>query len=460
MNMASLLAAYRRSVCFSILAFFAFLAPSLILAQDFTGDGPFEISTETGLRAFAAAVNDGNDFSGKTVKLTADIALFEEWIPIGNCTVEDYDVEGSSFKGVFDGQYHKILNLSVKKESEYAVAGLFGCVEDAEIKNIGVVNADIEANGEEGEARAGILAGNINGTVTISNSYATGKISGFYNPDAFMGMFWLGGLVGYADGSFLIENSYAIATIYADVLSNDDMDVRGGLVGATGYSGDGGEIKSSYAVGTFEDSEASFSFIGGILGYAMLDVVATSVYYNQSGADDGEGIGEDIGDVTALTDTELKTQAKFSGFDFEDIWGIAATVNQGYPYLLAFHFDPNEPITCQENQHLDGENCVPNVITCPEGQQLEGGNCVPTTPIRSLPQLANQISVQTTGKTIVLGNLPGNAKVEMYNMQGKRVYTGNSANLQTLSISVQAKGFYIVKVSLGSEKKTLRVSVM
>jgi len=74
--------------------------------------------------------------------------------------------------------------------------------------------------------------------------------------------------------------------------------------------------------------------------------------------------------------------------------------------------------------------------------------------------LANQISVQTTGKTIVLGNLPGNAKVEMYNMQGKRVYTGNSANLQTLSISVQAKGFYIVKVSFGSEKKTLRVSVM
>ena len=459
MSMASfLLAAYRRSVCFSILAFFAFLAPSLALAQDFTGNGPFEISTETGLRAFAAAVNGGNNFSGKTVKLTANIVLLEDWIPIGNCTVEFYDVEGSSFKGIFDGQYHKIFNLSVKKESKYTVAGLFGCVEDAEIKNIGVVNADIEANGEE-EARAGILAGNIAGTVTISNSYATGGVYGSYYGDDVSGMIWLGGLVGYAGGEFLIENSYVIANIRSHGLDPNDLNAIGGLIGATSFMGAEGKIKSSYTVGTFSN-EGSYTFMGGIVGYDMDEgIVATSVYYNQSGAEEEDGGGGSIDGVTALSDTELKIKAKFAGFDFEDIWGIDATVNQGYPHLLAFPFDTDEPITCQEGELLEGENCVPNVITCPEGQHLEDGNCV-STPIRSLPQLANQISVQTTGKTIVLGNLPGNAKVEMYNLQGKRMYSANSGNSQSLKIFAQTNGVYIVKISLGSEKKTLRVSVM
>jgi hypothetical protein len=439
MNMASLLAAYRRSVFFSILAFFAFFAPSLILAQDFTGDGPFEISTEIGLRAFAAAVNDGDDFSGKTVRLTSDITLTGNWVPIGNGEGSYFGLEGNPFKGIFDGQYHKIFELYVNKNDEHNLAGLFGFAEDAEIKNIGVINANVTANGDgyDNDSRAGILIGHTQGSVIISNSYATGEVSGYYWDD-WGGMIWLGGLVGYADGSLVIENSYAITVINGYGSDDYDMNSLGGFVGAA--SGDAElQIKYSYAISNMSAPGGEYDYIGGILGYNMSDNAEMISVYYKAGVD-AKGEGKSIGG-TALTDTELKTQTKFAGFDFEDIWGIDAAVNQGYPHLLAFHFDPNEPITCPEGEHIEGENCVP-------------------TPIRSLPQLANQISVQTTGKTIMLGNLPGNAKVEMYNLQGKRVYAGNSANLQTLSISVQAKGFYIVKVSLGSEKKTLRVSVM
>jgi hypothetical protein len=69
-----------------------------------------------------------------------------------------------------------------------------------------------------------------------------------------------------------------------------------------------------------------------------------------------------------------------------------------------------------------------------------------STPIR-LPQIANgKILAQATGNAILLQNLPQGAKIEAYNLQGKRIYFGNSGNSQTLKIQVQTKGMYIVKV--------------
>jgi hypothetical protein len=72
------------------------------------------------------------------------------------------------------------------------------------------------------------------------------------------------------------------------------------------------------------------------------------------------------------------------------------------------------------------------------------------TPIR-LPQVANgPLFVYASGNDIVLQNLPSNAKIGVYNLQGKQVYLGNSGNSQTLQIAVRTKGMYIVKA--GTEK--------
>jgi hypothetical protein len=48
---------------------------------------------------------------------------------------------------------------------------------------------------------------------------------------------------------------------------------------------------------------------------------------------------------------------------------------------------------------------------------------------------------------ILLQNLPQNAKVEVYNLHGKRIYSANSENSQILKILVQTKGMYIIKVN-------------
>jgi M6 family metalloprotease-like protein len=68
------------------------------------------------------------------------------------------------------------------------------------------------------------------------------------------------------------------------------------------------------------------------------------------------------------------------------------------------------------------------------------------TPTRLSQTTISYIRVQATSNSVVLKNLPKNAKVEIYNLQGKRIYSGNSENSQILAIPIQTKGIYIVSV--------------
>lgn len=83
------------------------------------------IDNKTDFVNFATSVNNGDDYTGVTVSLNADIDLNnEDWCPIGT---PQYP-----FKGTFDGQNHTVSNLRVNIEAQldydyyYYVAGLFG----------------------------------------------------------------------------------------------------------------------------------------------------------------------------------------------------------------------------------------------------------------------------------------------------------------------------------------------
>jgi hypothetical protein len=78
----------------------------------------------------------------------------------------------------------------------------------------------------------------------------------------------------------------------------------------------------------------------------------------------------------------------------------------------------------------------------------------PTFSNRENPKIG-RIGVQTKGNYILLENLPKNAKVEVYNLQGKLIYSAHPENPQILRIGVQTKGMYIVKIA----NQTLRVVV-
>ena len=98
-----------------------------------TEDKPdLEIGTLAELQAFAAAVDSGSTYDGKTVVLTADIdASGVVWNPIGE------KADNKSFKGTFDGQGHTVT-FAVKSASGYN--GLF-CYNFGTIKNVKIAGS-------------------------------------------------------------------------------------------------------------------------------------------------------------------------------------------------------------------------------------------------------------------------------------------------------------------------------
>lgn len=162
-----------------------------------------EIGTVDQLKAFRDAVNSGNQYAGKTVKLTADLDLSGEanWKPIGNLVA----YPGQSFNGIFDGDGHTISNLTVNDNTpNYAVAALFGSVVNGTIKNLTVKDVNITST----HYAAGIVAYTSNGP-TIENCHVIGGtikstpeiVNGSYdNGDK------VGGIMGYATASSTINN--------------------------------------------------------------------------------------------------------------------------------------------------------------------------------------------------------------------------------------------------------------
>ena len=175
-------------------------------------DTSFTLSSGEQLAGLAALVNDGNDFSEKTIQLSQDIDLDNrEWSPIGK--------SDKPFKGTFDGQTHKVSNLKIASAS-LKDAGLFGAVSDSAIQNLSIQNADITVS--EG---AGALVGSVAGNTTIKKcDAADGKIQG--NLD-------VGGLAGNAGAGTAFVTCKVINSTVSAVQNGTSQEYpyAGGIVG-------------------------------------------------------------------------------------------------------------------------------------------------------------------------------------------------------------------------------------
>ena len=166
----------------------------------------YTVDSGSDLAWLAAAVNgtlptrasENIDFNGETFTLTSDIDLGGyEWTPI---SMSNDLSGGKSFRGTFDGNGHTISGLTVNQKE---VAGLFGYVYAATIKNVTVANASINSNHFAGGIVGWVLntTGNIqvpfvlenchvkNSTITASAELVNGE---WDNGDK------VGGLIGYA----------------------------------------------------------------------------------------------------------------------------------------------------------------------------------------------------------------------------------------------------------------------
>lgn len=112
--------------------------------------------------AFCNDVNGGNNYTGKYVKLAANIDLTgKAWTPIGNTTSST----GTVFSGIFDGGNFTISNLSGDN-------GLFGYINNGTVKNL-TINANIIVKDSDGK----VVVAEKDGTYKLINGNYTYVIS-------------------------------------------------------------------------------------------------------------------------------------------------------------------------------------------------------------------------------------------------------------------------------------------
>ena len=225
--------------------------------------------------------NIRNNLNGKYILMDdIDLSSFSNWDPIGNDSIH--------FTGTLEGNGFVIENLTINRSYGRDI-GLFGYIDNAEIRNIGLENINII-----GDSRIGGLVGTqtsgtisncyTNGTLQIGSfcgglaGYNTGTITDSYSKVSIPSSKEIvGGLVGYNTGT--ITNSFSSGVI------NGDSDVGGlvgrniGIVSNCHFTGDVsgidyvGGLTGKIYVGTIENSYSTGTvtggneYIGGLVGY-------------------------------------------------------------------------------------------------------------------------------------------------------------------------------------------------
>ena len=200
----------------------------------------FTLQTPGELRGFAQLVNGGNDFSGRTVKLGADIDVSNDtWTPIASTSK-------TPFKGTFDGAGKKITYQI--EECDKADMALFGYLDGAELKNLTAAGRN-----------SAKTASNIKGTAGLCASAANSRITGCINEvELLQGGKKVAGIAGTATNSVIkncVNKADITGTSAAGIVAGIVGDSTGNIVG-----------KCTYIRGCRNEGRITGSKAGGIVG--------------------------------------------------------------------------------------------------------------------------------------------------------------------------------------------------
>ena len=212
-----------------------------------TAEDPYLIGNEEELRAFAEMATAEN-YEG-CAKLTADIELTKNWTSIKSPSVS------TAYKGVFDGDGHKISNVTISGSGEQ---GFFGFVKGGTIKNLTIIGSVTSNNNCAGGVVGKLAYGNIEncsfkGEIITSESARNG---------------YAGGVVGYEgySGTATLTSSVSGCSNYGSVTGN----YAGGITGYAKF----GTIINCYNSGSISGTSRS----GGIAGQAQNNVTIENAY--------------------------------------------------------------------------------------------------------------------------------------------------------------------------------------
>ena len=241
---------------------------------------PYIIFTPEDLAQLATLVNEGySDYDKKHYKLGNDIDLSDYgenfndgagWIPIEK-----------SFKGVFDGDNKKITGLYINNTT-LRYLGLFCFVDHGTVKNLGVIEVNINSETSSSNFTGGIVGYNSAGNVL--NCYATGSVKS-YSSDVIS---FAGGVVGSNTAGSIFNCCF---TGSVNSHSSNSSSYSGGITGDNSW----GTVSNCYSAGSLNSSASDFtnvsSYSGGVTGYnagSLLNCYSTCSV-NASGFDSYAG---------------------------------------------------------------------------------------------------------------------------------------------------------------------------
>lgn len=250
-----------------------------------------------------------------TLRNDIDLSSVANWVPLVGWGIN------------FEGNYHVINGLKTDTSDEdYLTTGFFSYLVNSTVKHLGIIEANVK-----GDELVGILSGIVINS-HIEEVYTTGTATGNNG---------VGGLIGdYGLAPGTVLNCYSLATVkgHANL---------GGLVGIMGSS----VLKTSYSAGQviFDDSNGDIKEnIGGLLGNDVFEDIENSVpntflsnYYDTEASGQSDTTGAT--GITGKTTAQMRTKATFLAgtgeeiWNFDKVWGISSTYNNGYPYLKGFH---------------------------------------------------------------------------------------------------------------------------
>ncbi|TCL43833.1 GLUG motif-containing protein, partial [Harryflintia acetispora] len=204
---------------------------------------------------------------------TKDLSLSGDWTPIGGNSL-------TVFSGIYDGGGHLVKNLFIPRSAQVNHAGLFGYINSATIRKIGVTNFTVY---DSGSGLAGGLVANSDSGSLVEQCY--------------------------------VENGTVVGTYHA-----------GGLVG---QQINGGEIRDCYSVGANVTAPAATSTgtydAGAIEGMSFAGSKVTRCF-----AIPGTISGGERGGISGGTEYATSTPTTFSLCYFADDMGVAYAVGRGW----------------------------------------------------------------------------------------------------------------------------------
>ena len=332
-----------------------------------TESSPYLVKTAADLENVAKMVNNplaNGCYGHASYKQTADIDLsaYSNWTPIGVYNVDAAAKKNNPkaiFRGVYNGNYHKITNLTV--DTNGLNAGLFGRLnytvdETTVIENLSV-SGNITGQTFPNNEYAGGIAGVAGDGAIIRNCDFTGTVNGTDH---------VGGIAGKLHNGGTIENCYVNATI-----SSATGNVGGicGTVSSGEYAVSyDATVKNCYFAGELADGKS----IGGISGMNVKGDKSANIityknnYYLNSAASGGVA-GAAQGGCTGLISSQLKTIAVDLGAPFVENTNV--DLNDGYPvfeWQLRIFGDTN----CDGNVYLNDAVLILQYLGNPDEYQL------------------------------------------------------------------------------------------